>query len=88
MVDFAGWELPVMYSSIVEEHNAVRSAAKVAREERQKVPKTQPVGPIAPVEAMAYGRVVMIFSPKGGAGCTTLATNLAVTLHNPESPVV
>jgi pilus assembly protein CpaE len=37
---------------------------------------------------MAYGRVVMIFSPKGGAGCTTLATNLAVTLHNPESPVV
>lgn len=27
MVDFAGWELPVMYSSIVEEHNAVRSAA-------------------------------------------------------------
>ncbi len=27
MVDFAGWELPVMYSSIMEEHHAVRSAA-------------------------------------------------------------
>jgi aminomethyltransferase len=27
MVDFAGWELPVMYDSIVEEHAAVRSAA-------------------------------------------------------------
>ena len=26
MVDFAGWEMPVQYSSIVEEHNAVRSA--------------------------------------------------------------
>ncbi len=29
MVDFAGWELPVMYSSIVEEHHAVRNAAGV-----------------------------------------------------------
>ena len=27
MVDFAGWELPVMYTSIVEEHTAVRNAA-------------------------------------------------------------
>lgn len=27
MVDFAGWELPVMYSSIIEEHEATRSAA-------------------------------------------------------------
>lgn len=27
MVDFAGWEMPVQYSSIVEEHKATRSAA-------------------------------------------------------------
>jgi aminomethyltransferase len=27
MVDFAGWDMPVQYSSIVEEHTAVRSAA-------------------------------------------------------------
>lgn len=26
MVDFAGWEMPVQYSSIVEEHSAVRNA--------------------------------------------------------------
>ena len=26
MVDFAGWEMPVQYSSIVEEHNTVRNA--------------------------------------------------------------
>ena len=25
MVDFAGWEMPVQYLSIVEEHNAVRN---------------------------------------------------------------
>ncbi len=27
MVDFAGWEMPIQYSSIVAEHNAVRQAA-------------------------------------------------------------
>lgn len=27
LVDFAGWEMPVQYSSIVDEHNAVRRAA-------------------------------------------------------------
>jgi len=27
MVDFAGWELPVQFSSVLEEHQAVRTAA-------------------------------------------------------------
>ena len=27
MVDFAGWSMPVQYTSIVEEHRAVRNAA-------------------------------------------------------------
>ena len=27
MVDFAGWELPVQFSSVLEEHHAVRTAA-------------------------------------------------------------
>ena len=27
MVDFAGWDMPVQYTSIVEEHNSVRNAA-------------------------------------------------------------
>src|SRR5262249_31307174 len=27
MVDFAGWDMPVQYTSIVEEHQAVRTAA-------------------------------------------------------------
>ncbi|MCX7679531.1 MAG: glycine cleavage system aminomethyltransferase GcvT [Spirochaetes bacterium] len=29
MIDFVGWELPVMYSSIIEEHAAVRNAAGI-----------------------------------------------------------
>ncbi len=27
MVDFAGWDMPVQYSTIIDEHNAVRKAA-------------------------------------------------------------
>jgi glycine cleavage system aminomethyltransferase T len=27
IVDFAGWDMPVMYTTIIEEHNATRSAA-------------------------------------------------------------
>jgi aminomethyltransferase len=30
MVDFAGWAMPVQYSSIIEEHLAIRSAIGVA----------------------------------------------------------
>lgn len=29
----------------------------------------------------AAGEVVTVFSPKGGVGCTTIATNLAIALH-------
>jgi aminomethyltransferase len=29
IVDFAGWDMPVQYTSIVEEHNAVRNAAGI-----------------------------------------------------------
>ena len=27
MVDFAGWEMPVQYTGVIEEHRAVRTAA-------------------------------------------------------------
>lgn len=34
------------------------------------------------------GKVISIYSPKGGAGCTTLATNLAVLLHSEDAKTV
>jgi len=34
------------------------------------------------------GKIVSVYSPKGGVGTTTVATNLAVTLHSSETPVV
>ncbi len=34
------------------------------------------------------GKVVSLYSPKGGVGRTTLAVNLAIALHSEETPVV
>jgi pilus assembly protein CpaE len=34
------------------------------------------------------GKIVSVYSPKGGVGTTTVATNLAVTLHSSETPVI
>jgi pilus assembly protein CpaE len=37
---------------------------------------------------MNRGKIVLVYSPKGGTGCTTIAVNLAVALHNEETRVV
>ncbi len=34
------------------------------------------------------GKVIAVYSPKGGAGCTTLVVNLALALHNEDTKVV
>jgi pilus assembly protein CpaE len=72
--------------------SAVRRAGEMARQERAKSVQTaasisviaQPV--IGP--GMVDGRVIMVYSPKGGTGVTTVAVNLAITLNNDETRVV
>ncbi|MEJ2447461.1 MAG: response regulator [Anaerolineales bacterium] len=34
------------------------------------------------------GKIIAVYSPKGGVGTTTVASNLAVALHSPETPAV
>lgn len=71
---------------------AIRRSGKMAQEERAKIspqmqaPGTGPIHPSAP--SGSYGKLVVVYSPKGGTGCTTVAANLAMTLHNEETPVV
>jgi pilus assembly protein CpaE len=72
--------------------SAIRRAGKMAQDERTKAPARGQVG--APgtsslvTPGITHGRVIMVYSPKGGTGCTTIATNLAMTLHNEETPAV
>ena len=72
--------------------SAVRRAGEMARQERAKVVQTtSSVSTIAqPVlgTGMVDGRIIMVYSPKGGTGVTTVAVNLAITLNNDETRVV
>jgi pilus assembly protein CpaE len=40
------------------------------------------------MQLSGMGSIIAVFSPKGGVGTTTVATNLAVALHSPETPAV
>ena len=77
--------------------SAVRRGGEMARLERSKnkpartagvgqVPRGTMAG-LAPA-GFVQGKIITVYSPKGGTGCTTLAVNLAVALHNEDTRVV
>jgi pilus assembly protein CpaE len=70
--------------------SAVRRAGKIAKQEKAKeqTPKVPVVSGTGEYMSPMGGRVITIYSPKGGVGCTVLATNLAIALHNEDTPVV
>jgi pilus assembly protein CpaE len=41
-----------------------------------------------PSKPQGQGKLITVYSGKGGVGCTTLATNLALQLHDDHSPAV
>jgi len=72
---------------------AIRRAGKMAREERSnsgKVSTATQDGSNHPMTTgrMTRGNIILVYSPKGGAGCTTIAVNLSIALHNEETRVV
>jgi pilus assembly protein CpaE len=75
--------------------SAIRIAGKKAKDARKKESTRFPSqtsglglgGNFIP-QMTKLGDVIVVYSPKGGVGCTTVATNLAVTLHNEETHVV
>jgi len=68
--------------------NAIRSAAVVAHEARtaqiQQTSGLQRLGQQLGVE----GKIIVVYSPKGGVGTTTVATNLAGSFKTPDSKVI
>ncbi|MEN6408127.1 MAG: response regulator [Anaerolineaceae bacterium] len=72
---------------------AIHRAGQMARDEKAKATIAAPQMPGTGSLHMArggfsatYGKVIVVYSPKGGAGCTTVATNLAIALHNEDTP--
>jgi pilus assembly protein CpaE len=78
--------------SVDELTSAIRRAGAMAHEERLKssqsfLPQGTGVGTTAmSMPNATFGKVIIVYSPKGGTGCTTVATNLAVSLNNEETP--
>src|ERR1700690_4348677 len=76
--------------------SAVRRGGEMSHIERSKN-KQPPAGtgspgrgmpPMAGMPGFVQGKIVTVYSPKGGTGCTTLAVNMAIALHNEETRVV
>ncbi len=72
--------------------DAIRRAGVLAHEERKKAAQAFPAAPVEGSPAAAahpafQGRVIAVYSPKGGTGCTTIATNLAVALKADDNQV-
>ena len=73
--------------------SAIRRAGSMAQSERSKNAQAQVVPISSHMGAVGgfgtpRGKIVTMYSPKGGTGCTTLAVNLALTLHNEDTRVV
>jgi pilus assembly protein CpaE len=72
--------------------SAIRRAGAMAQTEKSKSAQIA----VAPISGnvgsmIGYGgpkgKIVTVYSPKGGTGCTTLAVNLALTLNNEDTRV-
>ncbi len=72
---------------------AVLRAGELAHRGRSKMPaamsgsKHTSSGVVSTSAGRSTGKVITVYSPKGGAGCTTVAANLAACLHNEETRV-
>lgn len=71
--------------------SAIKRAGEMAHIEREKGAKQQMVMSAASgaggfgFQQPTRGKIVLVYSPKGGTGCTTIAVNLAIALNNEDT---
>ena len=70
--------------------SAIRRAGEMAQQERTKNVQAHSApgkagAPLGSGLSLTQGKVITVYSPKGGTGCTTLAVNLALALHNEDT---
>src|SRR5262249_19890666 len=69
--------------------NTIRRLGKLSQQREELIASQPSLGPGgAPLPKGLGGKVITVYSPKGGAGCTMLATNLALALHTNEIKVI
>lgn len=76
--------------------SAIKRAGEMAHSERSKGAKQQNVispsgmmmNPMAGFAPATKGKIIVVYSPKGGTGTTTIAVNLSIALNNEDTRVV
>lgn len=70
----------------------IRSLSERARQQRKQIERRRAPAAMAqggfPGAQRLEGKILVVYSAKGGSGCTTLATNLALGLNSEETPAV
>jgi len=61
--------------------NGIRRVYELEATRRAAMPAVVPGPPPAAAALPVQGQIITVFSPKGGTGCTTLASNLAVAIR-------
>jgi pilus assembly protein CpaE len=74
---------PPMIDELVQ---AVERAGEQAHQQRLLRPAL--ASPLPSISRHSPGKIVTVYSPRGGSGCTLLAVNLALGLHREENPAV
>lgn len=74
--------------------STIRSLSAFAKEQKEKLGQPAPQA-MSPVPGIGYtgplrsqGKIITIYSAKGGVGCSMLATNIAVGLDTVDTPTV
>jgi pilus assembly protein CpaE len=74
--------------------SAIRRAGEMAHAERAKGSHQQSAAlsgvpnVAAGLGPISKGKIITVYSPKGGTGCTTIAVNLAIALNNEDTRTV
>ena len=76
---------PPMIDDLIQ---AVEGAAAIARTEKSKTIQASRIARTAAHPVARSGHIITVYGPKGGVGCTTIASNLAVALADNETSVV
>ncbi len=68
--------------------NTIRRLGDMSRQREMVIASQPALGPGGAVQKGLGGKVITLYSPKGGAGCTTILVNLALALQSETVKVV
>jgi pilus assembly protein CpaE len=79
------WSMPLEAGKIAE---SIRTSAENRQKVKKQTGRLKPPSDLPLPEPGPQGKLIAVYSGKGGVGCTTLAVNLALALQSEDTPTV